>query len=74
MSRNLTYQTKDLNSPQNLLERGDRKASSEECFVSGELMRSEAVRALGLLGKECRNYQLCFPDTTKASFSPHIHS
>lgn len=40
------------------------------CFVGGKLMRRDAVRVLGLLGKDYRNHQLCFADTMKASFSP----
>lgn len=47
-------------------------ASFEECFVYVKFMRNEAVMALGLLGNDGRNFQLCFPDTRKASFSSHI--
>ena len=56
--------------PQNLPDKENCKASSEECFVSGKLVRSQAVRILGLLGKDCRNYPLSFSDTMKANFSP----
>lgn len=55
--------------PQTLLERGDCKASSEECFVREKLVRSEAVRARGLLGEDCASR---IPQ--KPASAPHIHS